>query len=79
LHSPLVHTIVLFAVPVSEEMRYLSLVVAFSSILKDGTTFSALRASSRSEAMLEVLGQICCWSLTPSILLRNKDVWALEG
>jgi mannitol/fructose-specific phosphotransferase system IIA component (Ntr-type) len=60
LHAPLVHTIALFAVPVSEEKRYMSIVLAFSSFLKDGTTFSALRASNGPEEMLEALGRIRC-------------------
>jgi len=57
-HAPLVHTVVLFAVPIAEEKRYLSLVLAFSNFLKDRTTFTALGACGRPEEMLEVLGQI---------------------
>jgi mannitol/fructose-specific phosphotransferase system IIA component (Ntr-type) len=57
-HAPLVHTVVLFAVPPSEEKRYFSLVFAFSNFLKDGKKFTALRACVRPEEMLEVLGRI---------------------
>ena len=56
--APLVHTVVLFAVPISEEKHYLSLVLAFSNFLKDATTFAVLRASTRPEEMLEALGRI---------------------
>ncbi len=54
----LVHTVVLFAVPLSEAKRYLSLVLAFSNFLKDAATFATLRASTRPEEMLEVLRRI---------------------
>jgi mannitol/fructose-specific phosphotransferase system IIA component (Ntr-type) len=57
-HAPLVHTVVLFAVPVPEEKQYLSLVLAFSNLLKDGKTLVALRACARPEEMLEILGRI---------------------
>jgi mannitol/fructose-specific phosphotransferase system IIA component (Ntr-type) len=57
-HAPLVHTVVLFAVPISEEKRYLSLVLSFSKFLKDGPVLVALGACVRPEEMLEVLGEI---------------------
>jgi len=57
-HAPLVHTVVLFAVPATEENRYLPLVLAFSNFLKDGKSIAALRACARPEDMLEVLNQI---------------------
>lgn len=57
-HAPLVHRVVLFAVPSSEEKHYLSLVLAFSNFLKDRKSFAALVACDRPEEMLEVLGQI---------------------
>ena len=57
-NAPLVHTVVLFAVPVAEEKRYLSLVPAFSKLLKDAKACATLRACTRPEAMLEVLGQV---------------------
>lgn len=56
--SPVVHTVVLFAVPLSEGQTYLSLVVTFSSFMKDETAFSALRRCVRLEAMLNVLEQV---------------------
>ena len=57
-HAPLVHTVVLFAVPILEEKRYLSLVLAFSNFLKNGAAFAVLRASTRPEEMLEALGRV---------------------
>ena len=57
-HAPLVYAVVLFAVPSSEERRYLPLVLAFSNFLKDGSTVEAFRACVRPEEMLEVLGRI---------------------
>jgi mannitol/fructose-specific phosphotransferase system IIA component (Ntr-type) len=57
-HAPLVHTVVLFAVPESEEKRHLSVVLAFSSFLKDEKAFATLRSCVRPEEMLEVLGRI---------------------
>ena len=57
-HAPLVHTVVLFVVPPSEEMQYASLVFAFSNLLKDGSMVAALRACVQPEEMLDVLGGI---------------------
>jgi mannitol/fructose-specific phosphotransferase system IIA component (Ntr-type) len=57
-YAPLVHTIVLFAVPTSEEKHYLPLVLAFSNLLKDQKAFADLRACGRPEEMLEVLCRI---------------------
>jgi mannitol/fructose-specific phosphotransferase system IIA component (Ntr-type) len=56
--SPVVHTVALFAVPLSEGQTYLSLVMAFSSFMKDEPAFSALRRYVRPEAMLNVLEQV---------------------
>jgi mannitol/fructose-specific phosphotransferase system IIA component (Ntr-type) len=56
--SPVVHTVVLFAVPLAEGQTYLSLVMTFSSFMKDETAFSALRRCVRPEAMLNVLEQV---------------------
>ena len=56
--APLVHAVVLFAVPLSEGPRYLALVLTFTSLLKDGMTLSALRCCVRPEEMLDVLGQV---------------------
>jgi mannitol/fructose-specific phosphotransferase system IIA component (Ntr-type) len=58
LHAPLVHTIVLFAVPAAEEKHYLSVVLSFSKFLKDAPALMALRACVQPEEMLEVLGRI---------------------
>jgi len=57
-HAPLVHTVVLFAVPTPEENHYLSLGLAFSNLLKDEKNFAALRACVRPEEMLDVLGRV---------------------
>ena len=57
--APLVHTVVLFAVPPSEEKRYFPLVLAFSNFLKDAKTLAALRGCTQPEEMQEVLGRIC--------------------
>ncbi len=57
-HAPMVHTIVLFAVPFVEETRYPLVVLAFSKLLKDGKSLAALRACVRPEDMLEIFGQI---------------------
>lgn len=54
----LIHTLVLFAVPLSEGQRYLSLVLAFASFLKDDRAFSALRCCVQPEEMLGVLKQV---------------------
>ena len=63
--EPVVHTVVLFAVPLAEGQTYLSLVVTFSSFMKDETAFSALRRCVRPEAMLNVLEQVLAlWSST---------------
>jgi mannitol/fructose-specific phosphotransferase system IIA component (Ntr-type) len=56
--SPLVHTIVLCAVPLSEEQTFLSLVLTFSSFIKDEMAFSALRHCTQSEEMLSVLNAV---------------------
>lgn len=56
--SPIVHLAALFAVPLSEEQTYLSLVVAFSSFIKDESAFSELRQCVRPEAMLSVLDRV---------------------
>lgn len=56
--APLVHTVVLFAVPLSEGQHYLSLVLTFSSFLKDEMAFSALRRCVQPEEMLSVLNHV---------------------
>lgn len=56
--TPIVHTIVLIAIPVSEGQRYLSLVATLSSFLKDEMAFSALCRSSQPEEMWSVLNHV---------------------
>lgn len=56
--TPVVHTVILFAVPLSEGQRYLSLVLTFSSFLKDEMAFSALRRCTQPEEMLTVLNHV---------------------
>jgi mannitol/fructose-specific phosphotransferase system IIA component (Ntr-type) len=56
--APVVHAVVLFAVPRTEEPRYLSLVLTFSSFLKDEMAFSALRRCTQPEEMLTVLKHV---------------------
>ena len=57
-HGPLVAAVVLFSVPPAVEVRYNSLVLAFSGLLKDGKKLAALRACATPEEMLELLGQM---------------------
>ena len=56
--APTVHAVVLFAVPLSEEQSYLSLVMTFSNFLKDGTAFSTLRRCTQPEKMFAKLETI---------------------
>jgi len=56
--APLVHTIVLCAVPLSEGQSYLSLVLTFSSFIKDETVFTALKRATQPEEMLAVLDTV---------------------
>jgi mannitol/fructose-specific phosphotransferase system IIA component (Ntr-type) len=58
--TPVIHTVVLFAVPLTEGQRYLSLVLTMSSFLKDEMAFSALRRCSQPEEMLTVLNHVRC-------------------
>jgi mannitol/fructose-specific phosphotransferase system IIA component (Ntr-type) len=53
--APMVDTVVLFAVPESEEERYLSLLFGFSSFFKDESAIAALRRCMQPEEMLAVL------------------------
>jgi mannitol/fructose-specific phosphotransferase system IIA component (Ntr-type) len=53
--TPIVHAIILFAVPLTEGQRYLSLVLTLSSFLKDEMAFSALRRCTQPAEMLTVL------------------------
>jgi mannitol/fructose-specific phosphotransferase system IIA component (Ntr-type) len=63
--TPLVHTVMLFAVPLSEGQCYLSLVLTMSSFLKDEMAFAALRRCSQPEEMLTVLNHVRCVRMGP--------------
>src|SRR6185369_1076819 len=56
--APGVYAVVLFAVPLSAEQPYLSLVVTFSSFLKDEASFSTLLQCAQPEEMFAVLKQV---------------------
>jgi mannitol/fructose-specific phosphotransferase system IIA component (Ntr-type) len=56
--APVVHTVILFAVPLSEGQHYLSLVLTFSSFLKDEMAVSALGRCVQPEEMLTVLNHV---------------------
>ena len=56
--APTVHTVVLFAVPLSVGQPYLSLVVTFAEFLKDEPAFSALRQCAQPEEMFATLKQV---------------------
>jgi mannitol/fructose-specific phosphotransferase system IIA component (Ntr-type) len=58
--KPFVHTVILFAVPLPEGQRYLSLVLTISSFLKDEMAFAALRGCAQSEEMWTVLQHVRC-------------------
>ena len=58
--APKVHAVVLFAVPLSAEQSYLSLVMTFSGFLKDEMAFSALRRCVQPEDMFTVLKHVHC-------------------
>jgi mannitol/fructose-specific phosphotransferase system IIA component (Ntr-type) len=53
----LVFMVVLFAIPDSAEKMYLSLLMTFSTLLKDRTLFRMLRQSKHSEEMFEILSR----------------------
>jgi mannitol/fructose-specific phosphotransferase system IIA component (Ntr-type) len=63
--TPVVQTVVLFAVPLTEGQRYLSLILTMSSFLKDEMAFSALRRCTQPEEMLTVLNHVCCMRMGP--------------
>lgn len=52
--SPIVHTVVLFAVPLLETGTYLSLVLTFASFIKEEMAFSELELAVRPEEMFTV-------------------------
>jgi len=58
--TPVVDTVILFAVPLLEGQRYLSLVLTISSFLKDEMAFAALRCCTQSEEMWTVLQHVRC-------------------
>jgi mannitol/fructose-specific phosphotransferase system IIA component (Ntr-type) len=58
--TPLVQMVFLFAVPLSEGQRYISLVLTLSSLLKEETVFSALRRCTQPEEMWTVLNHVRC-------------------
>jgi len=55
-----VHTVILFAVPLAEGQRYHSLVLTMASFLKDEIAFSALRHCLQPDEMLTILNQVRC-------------------
>lgn len=56
--TPVVHAVILFAVPLTEGQRQRSLVLTTSSFVEDEMAFSALRRCSRPEEMLTVLNHV---------------------
>jgi mannitol/fructose-specific phosphotransferase system IIA component (Ntr-type) len=56
--SPVVHTVVLFAVPLLETRIYLSLVFTFSSFIKDEMAFTAFTRATQPEEMFAVFEAI---------------------
>lgn len=62
--SPIVHTVVLFAVPLSETRNYLSLVLAFSSFTKDELAFPSFTHATQPEEMLSLLKAVRLAPLT---------------
>ena len=63
--ASMVHAVVLFAVPLSAEQPYLSLVLTFSNFLKDETACSALRRCAQPEEMFSVLSHFNCAFIEP--------------
>ena len=53
--SPVVHTVVLFALPLAETQTYLSLVLTFSRFTKDELAFPVFSRATQPEGMLSVL------------------------
>jgi mannitol/fructose-specific phosphotransferase system IIA component (Ntr-type) len=68
--TPVVHMVVLSAVPLSEGQRFISLVLTLSSLIKDKMAFSALRRCTQPEEMLTVLSQIRCVRTGPGAALK---------
>lgn len=57
-NAPLVHTVILIAVPDTDESKYLSLVTTFANFLKDKASLAKLRDCTTPNEMLKVLEQI---------------------
>lgn len=62
--SPVVHTVVLFAVPLSETRTYLSLVLTFSSFIKNEMAFTAFAHATQPEEMFTLLKAVRLMRLT---------------
>jgi mannitol/fructose-specific phosphotransferase system IIA component (Ntr-type) len=67
--TPVVHMVVLLAVPPSEGQRFISLVLSLSNLLKDEMAFSVLRRCTQPEEMLTVLSHIRCVRTGPGASL----------
>jgi mannitol/fructose-specific phosphotransferase system IIA component (Ntr-type) len=55
--APVVFTVVLFAIPDTAEKEYLSLIMTFSTLLKNRAFFPILRESKHPEEMFELLAR----------------------
>lgn len=69
-----VRAVVLFAVPLTDGQRYLSLMLTFSSFLKDEMAFSALRRSAQPEEMWTVLKHVRCVRTGPEAVRADEEV-----
>jgi mannitol/fructose-specific phosphotransferase system IIA component (Ntr-type) len=69
---PAVFTIILFAVPIPEGQRYLSLVLTVSIFLKDEMAFSALRRCSQPEEMWTLLNHVRCVRTGPGATVAPR-------
>jgi mannitol/fructose-specific phosphotransferase system IIA component (Ntr-type) len=69
--TPVVHTVILSAVPLPEGQRYLSLVLTISSFLKDEMAFSTLRRCTQPEEMWTVLNHVRCVRTGPRAALAQ--------
>jgi mannitol/fructose-specific phosphotransferase system IIA component (Ntr-type) len=66
--TPVVHMVVLSAVPLSEGQRYIGLVLTLSSLLKDEMAFAALRRCTQPEEMWTVLNHVRCVRTGPGAI-----------
>ena len=69
--TPVVHAVVLFAVPLTEGQRHLSLVLTFSKFLQDQTAFSALRQCAQPEEMFAALKQVRLRRTGPQLVVAQ--------